>query len=211
MSAPVIRWFLDAFQRYQQIFMAEEDMEKNSFVTEYGIYFWKVLAFGLENVGTTYHRIVNKVFSTQIGRNMDIYVDDMLIKSREARDHESNLRESFENLRKYNLGLNPDKCVLGLISGKFLGYMISQRGIEPNPDKIVAVQVVQSTRTLKEAQRLTRQIEALTRFISRASDRSFPFFKVINKGKEFERTEDCEQSFHELKAYLQSQSCWQGR
>ncbi|GAA0184542.1 hypothetical protein LIER_31830 [Lithospermum erythrorhizon] len=166
--------FLDAFWAYHQILMAEEDVDKTAFVAEYGIYCWKVMAFGLKNVGATYQRMVNKVFSTQIGRNMKIYLANMLIKSRDGPDHEANLRESFDNMRKYNLRLNPNKCVIGVTSGKFLGYMINQKGIEPNPDKIAVVQAMQSPRTQKE------------------------------KRREFEWTLECEKSFQELKAYLQS-------
>ncbi|GAA0165858.1 hypothetical protein LIER_40074 [Lithospermum erythrorhizon] len=166
--------------------MAEEDVEKTVFVTEYEIYCWKVMAFNLKNAGATYQRMVNKVFSTQIGRNMDIYVDDMLIKSQEARDHQANIWESFKNLRKYILRLNPDKFVFCITSGMFLGSMISQRGIEPNADKISTVPALKSTKTHKEAQRLIGRIAALTRFMSRARDRSLPFYKAIKKGKEFE-------------------------
>ncbi|GAA0144502.1 hypothetical protein LIER_04932 [Lithospermum erythrorhizon] len=161
-------YFLDAFWGYHHIFMVEEDVETTAFIMDYDIYYWKVMAFGLNNPGATYQRMVNKVFSTQIGRNMEIYVDDMLIKNWEAYNHEANLRESFENLRRYTLWLNPNKCVFGVTSGKFMGYMISQSGIEPNPDKIAAVQAMQSPRTQKEVQRLTRRIAALTRFKSRA-------------------------------------------
>ncbi|GAA0175950.1 hypothetical protein LIER_29032 [Lithospermum erythrorhizon] len=98
--------FLDAFRGYHQIFIAEEDVEKSAFVTKYGIYCWKVMAFGLKNLGATYQRMVKKVFSTQIARNMAIYVDDMLIKSRKAADHKANLWESFQNLRS-NLHKSP--------------------------------------------------------------------------------------------------------
>ncbi|GAA0186737.1 hypothetical protein LIER_34025 [Lithospermum erythrorhizon] len=87
------------------------------------------MAFGLKNVGAMYQRMVNKVFSTQIGRNMEIYVDEMLIKSRVVKHHEANLRESFENLRRNKLRLSPNKCVFGVTSRKVIGYMISQRGI----------------------------------------------------------------------------------
>ncbi|GAA0154215.1 hypothetical protein LIER_12266 [Lithospermum erythrorhizon] len=96
------------------------------------------------------------------------------------------------------------KCVFGVTSGKFLGYIISQQDIEPNLDKIAAVQAMQSPRTQKEAHCLTGRIAALTRFISRVGDRSLPFFKAIKKGREFEWTPECEKSFQELKAYLQS-------
>ncbi|GAA0153002.1 hypothetical protein LIER_11341 [Lithospermum erythrorhizon] len=132
-----------------------------AFVTEYDIYCWKVMAFGLKNAGATYQRMVNKVFSTQIDRNMQIYVDEMFIKNQEAADHEANRRESFDNF---------------------------QRGIEPNPDKIAAVQAIQSARTHKEALCLTGRIAALTWFISRTGYRSFPFFKAIKNWREFEWT-----------------------
>ncbi|GAA0157483.1 hypothetical protein LIER_14740 [Lithospermum erythrorhizon] len=151
--------FPDAFQGYHHIFMDEEDMEKTTFVIEYGIYCWKVMAFGLKNAGATYQRIVNKVFSTQKGRNMEIYVDEILIKSREAADHEANLRESFENLR-------------------------NQRGIEPNLDKIAALQAMQSPQTQKEVQGLAGRIAALAQFISRAGDRSL---RLLQGYKERER------------------------
>ncbi|GAA0155917.1 hypothetical protein LIER_13533 [Lithospermum erythrorhizon] len=97
---------------------------------------------------------------------MEIYVDDMLIKSRAEEDHEANLRESFDNLRKYNLRLNLDKCVFVVTFGKFLCYMISQREIEPNPDKIATEQAMQIPWTQKEVQRLTGRIAGLTWFIS---------------------------------------------
>ncbi|GAA0153684.1 hypothetical protein LIER_11860 [Lithospermum erythrorhizon] len=142
----------------------EDDVKKITFVTECGIYCWKMMAFGLKNVGGTYQRMVNKLFSTEISWNMNIYVDDMLIKSREAEDHEANLKESFENLRRNKIRLNLDKCVFGVTSAKFLGNMIIQRVIEPNPDNIAAVHAMQSPKTQK-AQRLTRRIAALTRFI----------------------------------------------
>ncbi|GAA0160464.1 hypothetical protein LIER_39048 [Lithospermum erythrorhizon] len=170
--------FLDAFRGYHHILMVDQDVEKTTFITEYGIYCWKVMAFGLKNAGATYQRMVN---TTQIGRNIEISVDDMLIKSREAEDHEANLRKNFENLRKNKLRLNPDKCVFRVTSGKFLGYMIYQRGIEPNPEKISAVQAMQCPKT-----QTILGIAALTRFISRAGDRSLPFYKAIKKLKEFE-------------------------
>ncbi|GAA0187357.1 hypothetical protein LIER_34645 [Lithospermum erythrorhizon] len=134
------------------------------------------MAFGLKNAGATYQRIINRLFSTQISRNMVIYVDDMLIKSQEVVGHEANLRERFDNLGRYKLHLNPDKCVFG---------------------------AMQSPNTQKEAQCLTRKIASLTRFISRAGDRNLPFFKAIKKGIEFEQTLECEKFFQELKAYLQ--------
>ncbi|GAA0154872.1 hypothetical protein LIER_37986 [Lithospermum erythrorhizon] len=118
--------FLDVFQGYDQIFMAEEDVEKTAFVIDRATYQW----------------MVNKVFSIQIVRNMEIYADDMLVKIWEVGDYEANHMESFENLRRNKLRLNPEKCVFGVTSEKFLEYMISARGIEPNPNKVVVVQAM---------------------------------------------------------------------
>ena len=110
--------------------MAEEDQDKTSFITSQGLYCYKVMPFGLKNAGATYQRLVNKMFSKQIGRNMEVYVDNMLVKSREELVHLDDLKEMFTTLKQYQMKLNPAKCVFGVALGKFLGFMESQRGIE---------------------------------------------------------------------------------
>ncbi|GAA0155519.1 hypothetical protein LIER_13229 [Lithospermum erythrorhizon] len=127
--------FMDGPRGYHQIRMLPEDEEKTAFITEYGLYRWKVMQFGLKNAGAMYQRMVNSIFATQIGRNMEIYVDDMLVKRKNRADHLKNLRETFDRLRESQLKVNPKKCSFGVVLGKFLGYMISSRGIELNPDK----------------------------------------------------------------------------
>ena len=127
--------FMDAFSGYNQIQMAEEDQEKTAFITSQGLYCYWVMPFGLKNTGATYQRLVNQMFEKKIGRNVEVYVDDMLVKSREEEDHLDDLRETFNTLRQYNMKLNPSKCAFGVSSGKFLGFMVSQRGIEANPRK----------------------------------------------------------------------------
>ena len=117
--------FMDAFSGYNQIKMAEEDYEKTAFIMSQGLYCYKVMPFGLKNAGVTYHRLVNKMFNKQIGRNMEVYVDDMLIKSKEELAHLDDLRETFATLKQYQMKLNPSKCVFGVVSGKFLGFMVS--------------------------------------------------------------------------------------
>ena len=128
--------FMEAFSGYNQIRMHEADQEKTSFVTSQGLFRYKVMPFGLKNAGATYQRLMNKMFAKQIGRNVQVYVDDMLVKSRREEDHLGDLKETFDILRSYNMKLNPGKCVFGVTAGKFLGFMVSQRGIEANPDKI---------------------------------------------------------------------------
>ena len=119
--------------------MDEEDQEKTSFVTNQRLYCYKVMSFGLKNAGATYQRLVNRMFSHQSGRNVEVYVDDMLGKSKDEANHLGDLKETFSTLHKYNMKLNPAKCVFAVASGKFLGFMDSQRGIEENPDKVTAI------------------------------------------------------------------------
>ncbi|KAL5542852.1 hypothetical protein UlMin_010562 [Ulmus minor] len=150
----------------------------------------------------TYQRLVNKMFKQQIGKTMEVYVDDMLVKSLKADEHINNLRESFEVLREYKMKLNPAKCAFGVTLGKFLGFMVNHRGIEANPAKIQALLNMESPRKVKEVQSLTGRVAALNRFISRATDKCQPFFRALRKGKDFSWTAECEQSFQELKTYL---------
>ena len=124
---------------------------------------------------------------------MEVYVDDMLVKSKLSTDHLTDLRETFATLRKYQMKLNPEKCAFGVGSGKFLGFMVSQRGIEANPKKIKALIEMQSPRTVKEVQRLTGRVAALNRFISRATDKCLPFFKVLRQT--FEWTTESKEAF----------------
>ena len=105
--------------------MVEEDQEKTAFITSQGLYCYNVMPFGLKNVEATYQRLVNKMFSNQIGRNMEMYIDDMLVKSKEELTHLNDLRETFATLRQYQMKLNPSKCAFGVTSGKFLGFMVS--------------------------------------------------------------------------------------
>ena len=129
------------------------------------------MPFKLKNAEATYQRLVNKIFSEQIGRNMDVYVDDMLIKSKEELTHLDDLKETFTTLRQYQMKLNPSKCAFGVASGKFLEFMVSQRGIKANPEKVQAILDMTSPKTVKEAQKLTRRIATLNRFVSKATDK----------------------------------------
>uniref|UniRef100_A0A2N9HAC0 Uncharacterized protein n=1 Tax=Fagus sylvatica TaxID=28930 RepID=A0A2N9HAC0_FAGSY len=192
--------FMDAFSGYNQIGMDEGDQEKTSFITSRGLFCYKVMPFGLKNAGATYQRLMNRMFHDQIGRNVEVYVDDMLVKSKEEDGHLDDLRETFQTLRKYQMKLNPSKCAFGVYSGKFLGFMVSQRGIEANPDKIKAILEMQPPKNTKEVQRLTGRIAALNRFMSRSTDKCLPFFKTLKKA--FEWTDECQQAFEELKKYL---------
>jgi hypothetical protein len=192
--------FMDAFSDYNQIYMAKSDQEKTSFTIDRGMYCYTMRPFGLKNAGATYQRLVNRMFRAQIGRNMEVYVDDMLVKSLNVGDHVMDLAETFETLRRYQMKLNPQKCVFGVAFGKFLGFMVSQRGIEANPEKVKAIMEMQSPRTMKQLQQLTGRIAALNRFISRSSDKCLPFFKILKKA--FSWTEECEGAFRGIKEFF---------
>ncbi|KAL0421739.1 UNVERIFIED_CONTAM: putative protein K02A2.6 [Sesamum latifolium] len=177
---------MDASQEYHQIMLAPEDRKKVSFITSEGTFCYVAMSFGLKNAGATYQRLVDKIFRPQIGRNVEVYVDDMLVKSKKATDHVKDLEETFSVLRKYKLKLNPAKCTFEVQGGRFLGFMVTQRGIEANPLKIRAIIDMKALTCLNEAQRLTGRIAALSRFISKSGKKSLPFFKMLRKAKTFE-------------------------
>ena len=194
--------FMDGFSGYNQIRMHKDDVPKVSFITDFGVFCYLVMAFGLKNAGATYQRLVNKIFKPLIGKIMEVYVDDMLVKSLDKADHIKHLRESFEILRHHKMMLNPAKCAFGVGSGKFLGLMVSKRGIEANPDKIKAILDMEPPRTVKDVQKLTGRVAALGRFISKSGEKCLPFFKALKNMKNFEWTLESQQAFEALKKYM---------
>ena len=147
------------------------------------------MPFELNNVGATYQRLMNKMFAHQLERNVQIYVDDMLVKSVRENDHLNDLQETFNTLRSYNMKLNLSKCVFGVTTGKFLGFMVSQRGIEVNSKKVRAILELEPSRTVKAVQSLNGKVAALNRFVSKATDKCLPFFRVLKKS--FKWTDEC--------------------
>ena len=117
--------FLDAFQGYHQIPLALDDQEKTAFITFTGNYHYKVMPFGLKNAGSTYQRMITMMFELQLGKNIEVYIDDMVVKSKVVSVYVGDLRSIFEILRKHKLGLNASKCSFGVGSDKFLGYMVT--------------------------------------------------------------------------------------
>ena len=194
--------FLNAFQGYHKIPLALEDQEKIAFVTSTENYHYKVMPFGLKNAGSTYQRMMTRMFELQLGKNIEIYVDDMVVKSKVVSGHLGDLSGIFDVLRRHKLHLNASKCSFGVGSGKFLGYMVTHRGIEVNPNQIKAINDLKPPRNTKEVQKLIGMIAALNRFISRSADRCRPFYLMINKCKGFEWSEDYTVAFQQLKEYL---------
>ena len=194
--------FLDAFQGYHQIPLTLDDQEKTVFVTPIGNYHYKVMPFGLKNAGSTYQRMMTRMFESLLGKNIEIYIDDMVVKSKVISEHLGDLRDIFEILRSYKLRLNASKCSFDVGSGKFLGYMVTHKGIEVNLDQIRAINNLRIPWNPKEVQKLTGMAAVLNRFISRSADRCRNFFLLINKWKNFEWTEECAKAFQQLKDYL---------
>ncbi|XP_022154603.1 uncharacterized protein LOC111021825 [Momordica charantia] len=157
-------FFMDAYSEYNQIRMHAPDQEHTTFITDQGQYCYNVMPFGLKNAGTTYQRMVNMMFAKQIGRNMELYVDDMLVKSKQTSSHLADLAEAFSVLRKYWMKLNPSKCAFGVSSRKLLGFMVHERRIEANLNKIRAVFDMEAPRNIRQLQRLNGRLIALNRF-----------------------------------------------
>ena len=131
--------FMDAFSGYNQIRMDPCDQEKTSFMTGQGNYCYQVMPFGLRNTGAIYQRLVNKMFQKQIGTSMEVYIDDMLVKSVKVELHVDHLAEAFQVLKDYKMKLNPTMCAFGVSTEKFLGFIVNSHRIEANPNKIKAV------------------------------------------------------------------------
>nr|KYP66897.1 Transposon Ty3-I Gag-Pol polyprotein [Cajanus cajan] len=196
--------FLDAYSGYNQILMYPPDEEYTAFITEQAKYCYHVMPFGLKNAGATYQRLMDKVFAEQIGRNLEVYVDDMVIKTKSATDHVRDLEEILQQVRKYNMRLNPEKCVFGVQGGKFLGFMITCRGIEANPDKCQALINMRSPQSHKEVQRLAGRLASLSRFIPKMAEKTKPIFNLLKKPKYFHWDDRCEQAFSDFKHFLSS-------
>jgi ribonuclease HI len=195
---------LDAFSGYHQIKMAREDEEKTAFITPCGVYCYVCMPFGLKNVGATFQRLMCKALGAQMGRNAEAYVDDIIVKTRECHTFIEDLEETFANLRKVNIKLNPAKCAFGVPSGKLLGFLVSHRGIEANPDKVKPIKAMRPLRNLKEMQRLAGCMAALGRFIARSGEKALPFFKLMKHTGKLEWTPEADKAFAELKRYLKS-------
>jgi hypothetical protein len=193
---------LDMFSGYHQIRVRKEDEEKTSFITPFGTICFVRMLDGLKNAGCTFLRMIAIVLHPQLRRNILAYVDDIVIKSVQRRDHISDLAETFANLRAVNLRLDPEKCVVGIHKGEVLGCLVSTKGVEVIPDKIKALIEMQDPISMKDVQKLTGRVGALNRFIPRAAERSLPFFQVLRSTKNFQWFETQKQAFQELKEHL---------
>jgi hypothetical protein len=125
--------FLHCYSGYHQIGIKEEHQEKTAFITPFGSYYYKTMSFGLKNTSATNQRAIQACFKEQLNKNVEAYVDDVVIKTRNSDPLITNLEETFASLREYQWKLNPNKCIFGVPPGKLLGFIISHRGIKANP------------------------------------------------------------------------------
>jgi hypothetical protein len=192
---------LDCYSGYHQIWMKKEDEPKTSFITPSGTYCYLRMPKGLKNARGSFSRMTAKVLHSQIGRNVLTYVDDIIVKSTKQENHIADLQETFSNFRQAGLKLNSEKCVFG-VKGKFLGCLVSMKGIEANPNKIEAILRMEPPNSKKGAQRLAGRLASLNRFISRSIERNLPFFEVLKSAKVFQWGPAQQKAFEELKQYL---------
>ncbi|WJZ98644.1 hypothetical protein VitviT2T_017155 [Vitis vinifera] len=193
---------MGGFSRYSQFLIALEDMEKMSFITEWGTYCYKVMSFRLKNVGATYQRAATTLFHDMMHRDVEVYVNDMRVKSRNRLDHLSALERFFERIRQFRLRLNPKKCTFGVNSGKLLGDMVSERGIEVDPDKIKAILDMLAPRTEREVRGFLGRLQYISRFITRLTDICEPIFLLLRKSQP--NIWDDQHAFERIREYLLS-------
>jgi hypothetical protein len=196
--------FLDAYSSYYHISLTIDDKEKIAFITTFGIFYYTKMAFVLKNGGVTYQKCIHIILEPQIGRNVEAYIDDVVVKSKNHGDLLDNYKETFNNLRKYKMMLNPKKCVSGVSSEKLRGYMVSSRGINMNLKKVEAIEQLQPPQTQNEIQKLAVMIAALNRFISKLGEHGTPFYKLLRKADGFQWDDQAAAAFIELKQYLKS-------
>ena len=182
--------------------MATEDQEKTTFISLDANYHYTVMPFGLKNAEAIYQWMMTRMFIDKIGRIVEVYIDDMVVKSKREMQHIDDLKGVFEVLRRYKLYLNADKCAFEVGAGKFLGYLITNRSIEVNLDQIETVKRLKPPSNPKEVQVLTNMLAALNQFISKFANRCHPFYQLLKKWKGFQWNEDCERAFQGLKEYL---------
>jgi hypothetical protein len=162
----------------------------------------KVMTFGLKNAGATYQKAIQKSLASQIGKNVEAYVDDVVVKTTIEDQLIADLTETFANLREFKWKLNPTKCVFGVPSGLLLGFMVGHRGIEANPAKVFAIRKMAKPSNKKDVMKLTGMMAALGRFISKLGEKGLPFFKLLKKANKFVWDDEAQKAFEALKESL---------
>ncbi|XP_075483761.1 uncharacterized protein LOC142523912 [Primulina tabacum] len=198
--------FMDGFSGYNQIKIAETDTHKTAFRCPgaVGTFEWLVMPFGLKNAGATYQRAMNLIFRDMIGHHIEVYIDDIVVKSKQAVDHIEHLRKSFQRMRQHELKLNPLKCAFGVKAVIFLGFLVHQRGVEVDKNKAKAIMEANPPRNKKELQRFLGKVNYLRRFISNLAGKTKEFSQLLKlkDSREFEWEKSHQNAFDVIKRYL---------
>jgi hypothetical protein len=190
--------FLDCYSGYHQIALKVSDQDKMAFITPHGIYCYTTMTFGLKTARATYQKAC---LGSQIGKNVEAYVDDVVVKTTIEDNIIADLAETFANLWVYRWKLNLEKCVFGVPSGKLLGFMVSHRGIKANPTKVDAIHRMNRPTGKKDVMKLTGMMAALGCFISKLGEKGLPFFKLLKKSHKFQWTNEVDWALEELKTF----------
>jgi hypothetical protein len=202
MAGSVLLCFLDCYSGYHQIALHPNNEDKTAFITPHGIYCYKIMPFGLKNAGATYQKAIQKCLKSQIRKNVEAYVDDVVVKTTEEDQLIADLTETFANLREFQWKLNPTKCVFGVPSGLLLGFMVGRRGIEANTAKVDAIRNMAKLSNKKDVMKFTGMMAALGHFISKLGEKGLPFFKLLKKADKFVWDDEAQKTFESLKESL---------
>ncbi|RDY01033.1 Retrovirus-related Pol polyprotein from transposon 17.6, partial [Mucuna pruriens] len=183
--------FMDGFLGYNQITMLSEDQEKTTFITLWGTFCYRVMPFGLKNAGATYQRAMITLFHDMMHKKIEVYVDDMIAKSKTVEQHIEDLRKLFPRLRKYKLRLNLVKCTFGVKTGKLLGFVVNEDGIEVDLDKVKAIREMPAPKTESKVKGFLGRINFISRFISQLTTTYSPIFKLLRKKQKKEWDSEC--------------------
>ena len=194
--------FMDGFSGYNQIKMALRDMTKTTFTTEWRIYCYTMMPFGLKNAGVTWQKMATALLHDIMNNEVEVYVDDMIVKSKDREGHIVKLRKFFERIKEYRLRLNPQKWTFGVISRKLLGFLVSYRGIEVDPSKIKAILEMPLAKSENETRGFWGQLQYNNRFIVKLTSTCEPIFKLLRKNEPHEWNDECQKAFELIKEYL---------
>jgi hypothetical protein len=198
--------FLDAYLGYHQIPLAKVDQPTTTFITPFGCFCYVKMQFGLKNAGATYQQCMQSCFDGQTGHNLEVYVDDIVVKTRQSSSLIADLEEKFTNLRRFNNRLNIEKCTFGVPRIKLLGYTITKRGIEVNPNKISDITEIDQVRDVKDIQHLKGCLVALSHFVSRLGERGLPLYKLLKKFNSFHWMDKTQRALDDLQTLISKPS-----
>ena len=202
MAGSALVSFMDGFLGYNQIKMASKDMTKTIFTTKWGIYCYTVMSFGLKNTRATYQRMATALLYDMMHNEVEVYVDEMIVKSKDRESHTVNLRKFFEMIKEYRLRLNPQKCTFRVTAKKLLGFLVSDRGIEVDLSKIKAILEMPPPRSEKEIRGLLGRLQYISQFIAKLTSTCEPIFKLLRKNEPYTCNVECQKAFELIKEYL---------